>query len=219
METARILIDACVFIEHFRSKNKESTLFTKLNRQSQELYVSAVAKYEVFVGAHERDMPEWRRIFEEVIVLAFDDSTIMTERDVYRQLKQDSKLIGISDILIAATAIANDLPLATFNRKHFERIRDLRLSLELPDIVFSSYFKHNHDSFDRYCAIAENYLNDFREGPYEYGDVFLKKGDVVFDCGANVGMFSAVASLYGGKFSLLKPLPTSSTNISRKLPL
>jgi predicted nucleic acid-binding protein len=127
METTRVLIDACVFIEHFRSKNKVGTFLAKLNRQSLELYVSAIAKYEVLAGAHERDVPEWQRVFEDTIVLAFDDSTIMTARDVYRQLRRENKLIDLGDILIAATAIVHDLPLATLNQNHFERIRDLRL--------------------------------------------------------------------------------------------
>lgn len=39
--------------------------------------------------------------------------------------------------------------------------------------------------------------NDYEridEGAYEYGSVQLKEGDVVFDCGANIGLFSAVAA-------------------------
>jgi predicted nucleic acid-binding protein len=46
---------------------------------------------------------------------------------IYRQLKRESKLIDTTDILIAATAMANDLPLATLNRNHFERIRGLQM--------------------------------------------------------------------------------------------
>jgi len=122
-----VVVDSCVFIEYFRSKNKENTLFEKLLRQRQKLCVSAVAKYEVLSGAHERDMPEWRRVFDDIAVLAFDEATILTARDVHRQLKRDSKLLDLGDILIAATAIVNDLPLATLNRHHFERIQDLRL--------------------------------------------------------------------------------------------
>ena len=122
-----MVIDSCVFIDYFRSKNKENTLLTRLNQQQQKLYVSAVAKYEVLSGAHERDMDEWQRIFEGVTVLAFDDATIQSARMIHRQLKQESKLISLGDILIAATAIANDLPLATFNRNHFERIQDLKM--------------------------------------------------------------------------------------------
>ena len=127
METTEILIDACLFIEHFRSKNKEGILLTKLDEQSQTLYVSAIAKYEVLAGAHERDMSEWYHLFDNVIVLAFDDVTIDFARKFYRQLKQENRLIDTTDILIAATAMANDLPLATLNRNHFERIRGLRM--------------------------------------------------------------------------------------------
>jgi predicted nucleic acid-binding protein len=126
MENA-VVIDADVLIKHWRSKNKTGTLLTELIRQRRKLYVSAVAKYEVLVGADEKDMNEWHHLFDDVTVLAFDDATIGTARGVFLQLKRENKLIDGSDILIAATAMANDLPLATLNRSHFERIRGLRL--------------------------------------------------------------------------------------------
>ena len=122
-----VMVDSCVFIDYFRSKKKEDTFLTKLTRKSRKLYVSAVAKYEVLAGANERDILEWQRIFEKIVVFAFEDSTIMTAREIYQQLKKENKIIDIGDILIAATAIANDLPLATFNQNHFDRIRGLRL--------------------------------------------------------------------------------------------
>jgi len=90
--------------------------------------VSAVAKYEVLAGANDRDIGEWRRIFDKTIVLPFDDSTVTMARNVYRQLKRDNKLIDIIDILIAATAMSHNLPLATLNRTHFERVRGLDLA-------------------------------------------------------------------------------------------
>lgn len=122
-----IMLDTCVFIEYFRSKAKETTLLSKLIRQTRKLYVSAVVKYEVLSGANDNDREQWRQIFDKMTVLAFDDATVDTARMVCRQLKRDNKIIDLGDILIAATAIANDLPLATFNRKHFVRIRGLRL--------------------------------------------------------------------------------------------
>ena len=127
MEIA-VVIDSCVFIEYFRSKNKENTLLSKLDQQQRRLYVSAVAKYEVLAGAHASTLGEWRRTFDGIFVLPFGDSTITTARDIFQQLKRESKLIPLGDVLIAATAIVNDLPLATLNRSHFERIQRLRLT-------------------------------------------------------------------------------------------
>jgi len=122
-----VVIDADVFIRHWRTKSNRETLFEQLNKQYRNLFVSAVAKYEVFVGVAEKDRDEWEMLFNRVTVLAFDDATIETARSVYRQLKRENKMIDMSDILIASTAMVNDLPLATLNRDHFKRIRGLRL--------------------------------------------------------------------------------------------
>lgn len=83
---------------------------------------------------------------------------------------------------------------------------------ELHDIVFPSYLRRKYESFDRYSIIMENHLNDYLEGPYEYGDVCLKEGDVVFDCGANKGVFSAVAGRYGARVFAFEPIPETIEN-------
>lgn len=44
------------------------------------------------------------------------------------------------------------------------------------------------------------------EGAYEYGSVQLKEGDIVFDCGANIGIFSAVAAWKGASVYAFEPL-------------
>ena len=123
-----VVVDASVFIEYWRSKKKENTLYAKLVSERRDLCVSAVAKYEVLIGAAGKNLDEWRQIFDKIVVVAFDDSTIMTARKIYHQLKHDNKMIGICDILIAATAVANELPLATLNRNHFEHVQGLKLA-------------------------------------------------------------------------------------------
>lgn len=54
------------------------------------------------------------------------------------------------------------------------------------------------------------YLNDYTqvdEGPYEYQKVVLEENDVVIDCGANIGLFSARASALGCKTYAFEPNP------------
>ena len=122
----KVLVDACIFIDFFRASGKRKTYFSELLDRYEQHYVSSIAKYEVLCGALDRDMAFWNSTFQQITVLPFDDATILTARGIHRQLKQESKLIPLGDILIAATAIANDLPLATLNRNHFERIQELR---------------------------------------------------------------------------------------------
>lgn len=61
------------------------------------------------------------------------------------------------------------------------------LMVEAPDLLFPYRFGNN--TFD-YSSI-EKY---FDEGPYEIDEnVCLNKGDIVIDCGANMGLFSNIA--------------------------
>lgn len=54
------------------------------------------------------------------------------------------------------------------------------------------------------------------EGPYENGEVSLQKGDVVFDCGANIGLFSTIATQKGCKVYAFEPMP-DAINYLRQL--
>jgi len=44
------------------------------------------------------------------------------------------------------------------------------------------------------------------EGPYEWGDVRIEEGDVVFDCGANLGVFSILAASKAAEVYAFEPI-------------
>jgi len=62
-----------------------------------------------------------------VTILPFDRRANDVAINIYRQLKHDSKLIELPDLFIGATAVANQLKIATLNKKHFERIVGLEV--------------------------------------------------------------------------------------------
>ncbi|MGZ3863606.1 MAG: FkbM family methyltransferase [Bacteroidia bacterium] len=66
---------------------------------------------------------------------------------------------------------------------------------ELRDILYEHIYKAGYD-----CPY-------YYEGPYEYEEIFLKEGDVVIDAGANIGMFSALASHKGANVFSFEPVP------------
>lgn len=59
--------------------------------------------------------------------MPFDQICVKSAVEINANLKRKRKQIDIADLFIAATSIANELPLATLNINHFERIEGLRI--------------------------------------------------------------------------------------------
>ncbi|MGH9497650.1 MAG: type II toxin-antitoxin system VapC family toxin [Terriglobales bacterium] len=96
--------------------------------ESDGLQTTAVSCFELLSGAGEnRRGDEVRRLLTAIPVLALDREAATQAALVRQQLTSDGFSIGMGDSLIAGIALANDLPLFTRNRRHFENIRNLDL--------------------------------------------------------------------------------------------
>jgi tRNA(fMet)-specific endonuclease VapC len=60
-------------------------------------------------------------------VLPFNAEISIEAANIDSDLKRKRKQIAVPDLFISATAIYHNLPLATLNKKHFERIDKLQL--------------------------------------------------------------------------------------------
>lgn len=124
---AEILLDSSVIIDFFRKRDKTaSTLFGLIDQAS--LYVSVLTVFEVRVGVKSgRQQRDYDLLMQRIEVLPLDEACMDHAVDIYRDLKSQNALIGLADLLIAASALRYGLPVATLNRKHFERITSLPL--------------------------------------------------------------------------------------------
>lgn len=122
-----ILTDTSVLIDFYRKKDKRNAFFYKLTDSYTRFAVSVITEYEVLIGTKVESSGFWKLFFEKIIILPFDSTVNQLAVKIFRQLKADNKLIEIPDILIAATAMANNLSLATLNMKHFERAKGLNI--------------------------------------------------------------------------------------------
>ncbi len=121
-----ILIDTSILIDFFRKTDKSNSTLVSLVRRGHTYCISAVTEYEIYTGATADQIDFWNS-FLRTTVLPFDKATAKVAVDLTRALKKTRNLVAIADLFIAATAIAANLPCATLNKKHFERITDLIL--------------------------------------------------------------------------------------------
>ena len=122
-----VMFDSSVLIDHFRTKDKESTLFARTVREYDILSISVVAKLEVLYGTRSELVERWNAVFATMQVIPFTNDMVAKSHEIILDLKRKSLLIDMKDIMIAATAIVRDIPIATLNRKHFERVVGLKL--------------------------------------------------------------------------------------------
>ena len=93
------------------------------------LTFSLITRYEVLRGLKAKNAVVQIGAFEKLCtvseILPLTDTIVQRAAEIYGTLHQQGQLIGDADILIAATAIENDLTCVTNNENHFKRIPNL----------------------------------------------------------------------------------------------
>jgi len=125
LEHRRILVDTSIFIDYFRKENKTKTKLYLLRKEGYELTTSSICYFEYMSGSKNRDFD--KMLFDNIEVVAFDKNQAYIASQIFQKLKKKNMLIEFRDILIASSAIAQNISLATLNYRHFNRIDDLNI--------------------------------------------------------------------------------------------
>ncbi len=122
-----ILVDTSILIDYYRKTDKSNSVWVGLIQKGYEFAISAITKYEIFSGATPGQLSFWDSVIQTIVVLPLDEACVDTAVQINIGLKRKRKQIDLADLLIAATALTHNLPIATLNRKHFDRIDELTI--------------------------------------------------------------------------------------------
>lgn len=127
MENRGMVVDTSVFIDFLRANKKEETLLFNMPDNSK-LYVSTVTLFELYAGA--TTPAKWediRLLTEDLVLLPLTIDIAKHAARIFQKLRIENQIIEFRDIFIGATALANNLPILTLNKKHFSRIANLEI--------------------------------------------------------------------------------------------
>lgn len=126
----RCLVDADWLIDAAIGRPAAAGTLDRLSGDG--LAVSIIAVAELYEGAFGTPDPEatlasFREFLGDYAILPLTDKIIESFARMRAAPRRQGQMIPDMDLLIAATALAENLTLVTRNRRHFERVPGVRL--------------------------------------------------------------------------------------------
>lgn len=128
-----ILIDSSVLIAAERSGIDVSAHVH--GREDEEVFISVVSASELLHGVHRasdarrrsRRLAFVEALLDAIPVLAIDLATARSHAQLWAELVQRGRMIGVHDSWLAAACLAHGLRLATGNLRDFARVPGLEV--------------------------------------------------------------------------------------------
>lgn len=119
----RVVLDTSVCIEIIKKRQRGVSISNLL--LTSEVFLASISLFELLLRRTNLEAVE--ELLRKVNLLGFDEGSARKAAEVKKELNANGTPIELSDIFIAATAMANNCALATFNVKDFSRIKGLKL--------------------------------------------------------------------------------------------
>ena len=126
-----VLFDTDTISFFFRNVPKVVAQADKYLKFHKGFTFSVITNFEIVRGLKiknaQRQLTKFGLIRLQSREINLTDEIIVRAADIYADLYKRGQLVGDADILIAATALENNLPIITNNERHFERITGLQI--------------------------------------------------------------------------------------------
>ncbi len=122
-------LDTDFLIDFLRNK-KEKVEWIKNNSEAS-LATTIINVFELYYGEYKlesrKNLEKLEDFLNSFYILNLNNEIVKKAGEVAAQLEKQGNMLEFRDILIAVTASHNNYSLKTNNKKHFERIKDLKI--------------------------------------------------------------------------------------------
>lgn len=119
----KVCLDTDVVIAIMNYEQRAPKIIDKI--QDSEVYISVIAIFELFL--RDTNLNEIDVFRDKVKILDLTEESARRASSIFKTLKKKGKIVDFKDIFIAAICVENNCKLATFNKKDFENINELKL--------------------------------------------------------------------------------------------
>ena len=127
----RVLVDSDILSSILRSNPTVLTKARQYLAEHGQFDISIITQYEILRGLKAKDATAQLARFEQFCggnrIIPISHEVVTRASEIYALLRKQGEIIGDADILIAASALTQDLGVATNNESHFSRIPGLHV--------------------------------------------------------------------------------------------
>lgn len=119
----KVCLDTDVCIDILKSQPRVEPLRNAI--LDAEIFVASITVFELYL--RETNIVQINNFLKNGNIISFDENCAVQASNIYKELKSKGRLMEFRDIFIASSAMVNNCALATFNIKHFSKIKGLEL--------------------------------------------------------------------------------------------
>jgi predicted nucleic acid-binding protein len=125
------LLDSSVIIDALNDRKERPRILAELSQQDVLLACCPINVIEIYMGMRPGEERKTEKLLRSLEFYPVTWEVAQLAGDLFRQWRQRGQTLALSDVTIAAVAIAHKLVFVTDNQKHFP-MPELHL-LQLPD--------------------------------------------------------------------------------------
>jgi len=131
------LLDTDYVMSLVRGDRRAINLAKRIEEELAYRAISIVTVHEYLLGVH---LSYWRnkKKLEEMLeraeselmrfdIIPYDYKIARKTAEIMAYLRREGEILGLADVIIAATALVNELKLVTRNTEHFSRVLNLKI--------------------------------------------------------------------------------------------
>ena len=126
-----VCLDTDIIINFLRNEESSVEFFNQLVNKGEEILTTSVNVFELWKGAYKSNKKEAFKAVNDFLskcrVIYLDEASSKKTAEILQDLTLKGDIIDVLDIMIASIAIINKESLKTNNKRHFERINELKL--------------------------------------------------------------------------------------------
>jgi tRNA(fMet)-specific endonuclease VapC len=126
-------VDTSVIIDYLKGKSQAVSLINSIDGELASSYICLAELYEGIYRVEQKEKAEEavKTFFHSLTTIYGIDAVVAQTFGLLRaNLKKKGTLIEDIDLFLAATCVANDLAIVTFNKKHFSHVDGLQIYQE-----------------------------------------------------------------------------------------